>query len=121
MELNEKNKDYIFVRCDSAFIKIRLKDILYIKAEGDYVHVYTTEKNKVHTLHCGLKNMEERLPASKFYRIHRSCLIALDHIDKVEKNKAYIGEIDFQISVNSKKQLLEKLNLVTQWGSQDEF
>ena len=115
MKSNEKIKDYIFVRCDSAFIKIRLKDILCIKAEGDYVHVYTADKNEAHTLHCTLKSIEERLPASKFYRINRFCLIALDHIDKVEKDRAYIGEIDFQISRQCKMQLLEKLNLVTEW------
>ena len=112
MEINEKNKDYIFVHSNSEFIKIQLSDIIYIQAEGDYVDIYTTEKDKGYTVHCTLKNMEEKLPESRFYRLSRSCLVALDHIDKIKDNKAYIKKIYLLIGEQYKKELLERLNLV---------
>lgn len=112
METNEKLIDYIFVRCNPEFVKIRLNDIMYIQAEGDYVDIYSGKKDKVYTVHCTLKNMEEKLPPSKFYRLHRSCLVSLDRIDKVKDNKAYIGKIYLLIGEQYKKGLLEKLNLV---------
>ena len=113
MGTNEEIKDYIFVRSNSEFIKIQLDDIIYIQAEGDYVDIYTNEKGKGYTVHCTLKNMEEKLPASKFYRLHRSCLVSFDHIDRIKDNKAYIGKIYLLIGEQYKKELLEKLNLVS--------
>ena len=113
MEVIEKIKDYIFVRSNSEFIKIELNDIIYIQAEGDYVDIYTGEKDKGYTVHCTLKNMEEKLPVSRFYRLSRSCMVALNHIEKIKDNRAYIGKIYLLIGEQYKKELLNKLNLVS--------
>ncbi len=112
VEANEKDKDYIFVRANSILTKIQLTDIIYIQALGDYVNIYTGEKDKRFTIHCTLKSMEEKLPATKFYRLHRSYLVALDHIDTVEDNTAYVGKNYLPIGEQFKKDLLKKLNLV---------
>ena len=37
-----------------------------------------------------LKSIEEKMPASKFVRVHRSFIIALDKIESIEK---HIGEV----------------------------
>ena len=56
--------------------------------------------------------MEEKLPEEKFYRLHRSYLIALDHIDKVEEGTAFIGKHPIPIGEQYKKELLKKINLI---------
>ncbi len=112
MDMNEKNKDYIFVRSNSILTKIQLNDITYVHALGDYVNIYTGEKDKRYTIHCTLKNMEEKLPANKFFRLHRSYLVALDHIDTVEDNTAYVGKQHLPIGEPFKRELLKKLNLI---------
>lgn len=112
VDTSEKDKDYIFVRANSILTKIQLSDIIYIQALGDYVNIYTGEKDKRYTIHCTLKSMEEKLPAAKFYRLHRSYLVALDHIDTVEDNTAYVGKNYLPIGEQFKKELLKKLNLV---------
>ena len=110
--MNVRDKDYIFVRSNSVLTKIRLNDITYIHALGDYVNIYMGEKYKHHTVHCTLKNMEEKLPANKFFRIHRSYLVALDYIDTVEDNTAYVGKQYLPIAEQFKKELLKKLNMI---------
>src|SRR4051812_8261882 len=52
VESNEKEKGYIFVRCNSILTKIQLNDIIYVQALGDYVNIYTQEKDKRFTIHC---------------------------------------------------------------------
>jgi DNA-binding LytR/AlgR family response regulator len=110
VDINQKDKDYIFVRSNSILAKIKLSDIIYIQALGDYVNIITPTKRN--TVHCTLKSMEEKLPVNKFYRLHRSYLVATDHIDSVEDNTAYIGKNTLPIGEQYKKELLKKLNLV---------
>ncbi len=77
---------------------------------GDYVNIYTSDKRYV--VHITLKDIEEKLPADKFYRLHRSYLIALDHIDNIEESSAYTGKHPVPISDQFKKDLLRRLNLI---------
>lgn len=110
LELNEKDKDYMFVRSNSVLTKIKIIDITYLQALGDYVNIYTADNR--FTVHITLKGMEEKLPTEKFYRLHRSYLIALDHIDKVEEGNAFIGKHPIPIGEQYKKELLKKINLI---------
>jgi DNA-binding LytR/AlgR family response regulator len=111
LEIHEKEKDYIFVRSNSVLTKIQTKDIIYIQALGDYINIFTTD-NKRHTVHITLRGIEEKLPAAKFYRLHRSYMVALDHIDGVEEGTAYVGKHPLPIGEQFKKELLKKLNLI---------
>jgi two-component system LytT family response regulator len=110
VELNEKDKDYIFVRSNSVLTKVKINDILYIQALGDYVNIFTAETR--YTVHISLKSFEDKMPAGKFYRLHRSYLIAVDHIDNIEESTAYIGKHPIPIGEQFKKDLLKKLNLI---------
>jgi two-component system LytT family response regulator len=110
LEINEKEKDYIFVRSNSVLTKIKIADITYLQALGDYVNIFTADKRYV--VHITLRSIEEKLPKGAFYRLHRSYLASLDQIDKVEENTAYIGKHPLPIGEQFKKQLLVNLNLV---------
>lgn len=110
IEINGKQKDYIFVRANSVLTKIRIKDIIYIQALGDYVNIYTRDHR--YTVHITLRGMEEKLPRDKFYRLHRSYLVALDQVDQVEESTAYIEKHPLPIGEQFKKNLLKKLNLI---------
>lgn len=112
VDTNEKDKNYIFVRSNSILTKIKLNDITFIHAMGDYISIYTGEKDKCCTIHCTMKVIEDKLPANKFFRLHRSYLVALDHIDSVEENTAYVGKNFLPIGEPFKKKLLKKLNLI---------
>jgi two-component system LytT family response regulator len=110
VEINEKEKDFIFVRSNSLLTKVRIKDIIYVQALGDYVNIFTNDKRL--TVHITLKGMEEKLPSDKFYRLHRSYLTSLHHIDNIEEGTAYIGKHPLPIGEQYKKELLRKINLI---------
>jgi two-component system, LytTR family, response regulator len=104
------DKNYIFARANGILAKIKIDDIKYIQALGDYVSIYTSTKH--YTIHSTLKAMEEKLPKNKFYRLHRSYLVAIDQIESVEENTAYVGTQNLPIGEQFKKGLLQKLNLI---------
>lgn len=108
--INEKEKDYIFVRSNSLLTKVRIQDIIYVQALGDYVNIFTKEKRL--TVHITLKGMEEKLPRDKFYRLHRSYLTALNHIDNIEEGTVYVGKHPLPIGEQFKKELLRRINLI---------
>lgn len=110
IEVDDKDKGYIFVRSNSVLNKIRLTDILYIQALGDYVNIYVPGKRFM--VHATLKSMEEKLPPNKFYRLHRSYLIAVDHIDVIEEGTAYVDKHAIPIGEQYKRELLNRLNLL---------
>lgn len=108
--VDEKKKDYIFVRANSVLNKIKVSEIIYVQALGDYVNIFTPDKRL--TVHITLRGIEEKLPPGMFYRLHRSYLVGLDHIDGVEEGTAYVGKHPLPIGEQFKKELLKKLNLI---------
>jgi two-component system LytT family response regulator len=110
IEINEKDKEYIFVRSNSILTKIKINDIDYVQALGDYVNIFTHDGR--YAVHITLKGMEEKLPPGKFYRVHRSYLVALDHVDTVEEGTVYIGKHPIPIGEQYKKDLLKRINLI---------
>ena len=81
---SEKSADFIFVKADKKFIKVKYKDILYIEGLKDYVIIKTTT-GRVITLQT-MKSLEEKLPSAIFKRIHRSYIIGIEKINAVVGN-----------------------------------
>ncbi len=109
-QIETSEKEYIFIRSNSVLTKIVVAEIDYIQALGDYINVYSGDKR--YTVHMTLKGIEDKLPAEKFYRLHRSYLINLNKIDSIEKETAYIGKHPIPIGEQNKQTLLKRLNLI---------
>ena len=109
-EITGRSKDYIFVRSNSVLTKIKITDIIYIQASGDYVNIFT--RSKRYSVHITLRAIKDKLPADKFYRLHRSYLVALDQVDQVEEDTAYLEKHPLPIGEQFKKDLLKRLNLI---------
>ncbi|MGE5353637.1 MAG: LytR/AlgR family response regulator transcription factor [Acidobacteriota bacterium] len=80
--LREDERLFISSGAKAQFIKVG--DIVCICAESEYSNVYTSDGGKVF-IHRLLKEWEEVLPQTSFLRIHRSTIINLNFIEKVEK------------------------------------
>lgn len=83
----EKN-DYLFVKTEYRHQKISFSDILYLKGLSDYVAIQT-RNGKILTLQ-NMKDFEKSLPKSKFIRVHKSYIIALEQIEFIERNRIVI-------------------------------
>jgi DNA-binding LytR/AlgR family response regulator len=83
-EETENNEAFIWIRADRKNLKIEVNDIRYIEGLKDYVKIYLEDKMVISK--ATLKDMEAKLPADRFLRIHRSYLVAVLRI------KAYTHE-----------------------------
>lgn len=82
------NSNYVFVKSDRTIIKIILDSIIYIKSEDDYTRVFTEGKN--YFLSYTLKYWLDVLPNQNFSRIHKSYIINIAFVEKIEGNQVYI-------------------------------
>lgn len=93
-----QNEEYLFLKVEYQLIRIALADILYIEGLKDYVKVHQQHNPKPLLSLTSLKLLEEKLPARKFMRIHRSFIVALDKIDSVSRNRVQIGQTSIAVS-----------------------
>lgn len=83
----------VFIRVDSEWRNLAIDDIIYVNGMKDYVLFYLDNEPKPLITHLTMKAVEEMLPKDRFLRIHRSYIIAVDNIQKVDRNDCvYIGK-----------------------------
>lgn len=83
----------VFIRVDSEWRNLAIDDIIYVNGMKDYVLFYLDNEPKPLITHLTMKAVEEMLPKDRFLRIHRSYIIAVDKIQKVDRNDCvYIGK-----------------------------
>jgi len=78
------DNDHLFLLVNTQYIFLTVKSIMYVTAAGDYTEVYTSSGQKGLTQKT-MKEWENRLPESHFCRIHRSTIINLDFLDRLEE------------------------------------
>ena len=82
-----------FIRVDGELRQLPFDSILYVSGMKDYVMFYLEGERRPLITHLTMKSVEDMLPVSRFLRVHRSYIVALDHIRKVDRNDCiYIGE-----------------------------
>lgn len=75
--------DRIVVKDGTKVTLIPLADLEYIQAQDDYVLLKTPEKG--HLKQQTLTSLEQRLDSNRFLRIHRSFIIQLDRLSRIEQ------------------------------------
>lgn len=78
------NSDKLFLSIGNTQRFLDISTIIYIKADGDYTFIKTT--GEINGL--ALKTMNEwesRLPEQAFCRIHRSTIVNINKIDKIQR------------------------------------
>lgn len=80
----------IFLKDNKKHHHVKLDDILYTEAYGNYVKIHTL--NKLIITHQTLSSLEQLLPKEYFIRVHKSFIIAKDKIVLIEGNLLHIGQ-----------------------------
>ena len=103
---NEQQDD-VFVKSNGKLIRIRIQDIFYIEALKEYVRIFTTNGNQV--VYQTMQNLEERLPKESFFRIHRSYIVGLRHVQAIETSCVLVNNIRLPVSRYSKDEFINKV------------
>jgi DNA-binding LytR/AlgR family response regulator len=77
--------DHIFVKTGYEQLKVNYNDILYLEATGNYVNFVLKDKKILSR--STFSEAIAMLPTDKFVRVHRSYLVSLTQLEKVERHQ----------------------------------
>ena len=100
--------DYIFVKNNYVFVKIKLPDLLYIEADNNYVNVITQEKKFV--LRLSLSQLLEKINYKPLVRIHRSYAVNINAIQSFNDQEVQINKAELPIGRNYKEEFLKNFD-----------
>ena len=109
-EYKINDDEFVFIRDSNIIRKLRLDDILFVEAMGDYVKLHTPKK--FFAIHTTLKTVEERLPAAKFLRVHRSYIIAISKIDTIQDGALVINGKPIPVADAYRATLNKRMNIL---------
>lgn len=103
------NDEFLFVRDSNITRRLKLDDIFYAEAMGDYVKFYT--KEKMFAIHGKMKTAEERLPKDNFIRVHRSYIVSVGKIDTLQDGGIMIDGKFIPVADAYRKALNTRMNV----------
>lgn len=83
---NAKSRNTAFLRIDGDWQNISFDRIILVNSVRDYVAFYLEGQQQPLITHLTMKAVEEMLPRERFLRVHRSYIIAVDKIRKIDRN-----------------------------------
>jgi DNA-binding LytR/AlgR family response regulator len=101
-------EDYFFVKTDHQIVKVNFADILFIESLREYVRIHTPTQRIVARL--SMQRLEELLPTAKFIRIHRTYIVNMDAVQKIEGNLLHIGKEQLPVSKGKREEFLAFVN-----------
>lgn len=101
-------QEFIFVKSDYRIVRIMLSDILYVEGMRDYRSIEAVS-GRVLTP-ASFAELEEQLPFRAFQRVHKSFIVSLPKIEKVEHHRIYIGNKIIPVGDMFKEKFYHKLS-----------
>jgi DNA-binding LytR/AlgR family response regulator len=81
--------DHVFLKDGRRLIRVNLRNIQWIEAQGDYMLVRAGKER--HMINSTMKELEKKLPPDQFVRVHRSHIVRIDQIDDIKDGTLIIG------------------------------
>lgn len=102
--------EYIYVKSDYKLVQIELDKILYIEGLKDYIKIHTEDEPRPILSLISMRAMEEKLPADRFIRVHRSFIVQKQKIKVIDKGRIVFGKEYIPISDSYKQELQNYVN-----------
>ncbi|MFN8277486.1 MAG: response regulator [Chitinophagales bacterium] len=104
----EKRAD-ILVKDGYTYIKVRVKEIVYITSEQNYVALHLQANKKV-LVRNTLSQMLEQLDQQKFVRISRGIAVNIDFVTSLQAHQVLLGSHTFPVNKIHREALLAMIN-----------
>ncbi len=90
---------------------VRRSSVRYVEAQGDYARLWTAAGS--HLVRIPLATLEQRWADAGFVRIHRSTLVALDHIEEIRmidgRSTVWLSGVELAVSRRHARELRDRL------------
>jgi len=109
--VTQKTND-LFVSSKGQYQKVRVKEILWISSAGNMAHLHCVKETFI--IRMSLTSLLKLLPSNLFMKTHKSFIIQLDAIERIDRtnNGLVIHQTKIPIGRNYKAELLARFNLI---------
>jgi DNA-binding LytR/AlgR family response regulator len=104
------NRDSLFVRQERMWVRIPVTEILYVKADDNDVIIKAPDKT--YKTRSKLAEIYKQLSKKDFMQVHRSYIVQLQKIDKIDGEILEINTRTIPVSKTHIKELRERLNII---------
>ncbi len=101
---------HIFVKSDNTFVRVELKDILYLHADRSYCSIVTEDKTFMQSV--SMSHVYEQINHPDFVRIHRSYVVNIQKITAIDGNVVRIGKHALEMSKSLREGLMSRLTFL---------
>lgn len=98
--------DFLMIKSERRYYKIRFQDIRFIEGLKDYVVIYTQTQKLITAMN--LKNIHQKIPAPYFLRVSKSYVVNLNCIDSFDNHTIYMDEFEIPIGEVFKQEFFNK-------------
>lgn len=99
----------IFIKHDGIHLRLSVDDILIVRANDNDVTLITN--GRTYKTHLRLKDINDMLPQNAFMQVHRSFIVQLSKIDKVDGEVIEVNSRTIPVSRTYIKELYERLKI----------
>jgi DNA-binding LytR/AlgR family response regulator len=103
----QKVNDHFFIKCNGQIEKVMYSDLLYAEAMLNYVMLHTSAKKMM--VYVTIKGLEEQLPPETFIKVHKSFVVNITKVKRIEGNVLDIGSQKITISQNLKEKVIGEI------------
>ncbi len=93
-ETEEQNQpqepNQLNVKSGGKLYPIKLRELYYIESQGNYLKLKVNEQEI--KIRDSLQNFSQQLPPNDFIRCHKSFVVGIAHVQKLDYDFVYIGE-----------------------------
>jgi two-component system, LytTR family, response regulator len=102
-----RDENCLFVKDGYDWVRIDINRILFVEADDNYVTFYETDKKTIVRMTLGAAL--DKLSDTRFIRIHKSYVVSLPKVEKIEPHQVLIGAHKIPVSASYRDALMEGL------------
>lgn len=103
---NNSVQTHLMIRADYKLHRIEFEDILLIEGLDDYIQIHLKNKTKI-VARISMKNILEKLPETKFIRVHRSYIIPISKVKTIQNKVIQIDDFSVPIGETYKDEIMK--------------
>ena len=104
------DEDFIFLKTDgkNKFAKVVLGEVLFVQGLKNYVAFQLSDEQII--TYNTLKHFGETLPKQDFVQIHKSYIVSIKHIDRIENDAVWIQHHQLPLGNTYRKNFFERIH-----------
>lgn len=107
--VESSDKDFLLIKSDRRFYKIKLDDVKFIEGLKDYVVIHTASQKLITAMN--LKTIHQKIISESFMRVSKSYIVNFNHIESFDNHTIYIEESEIPLGEIFKSEFFAKYSI----------